>query len=315
MVKTIEHFPNPNLKLTETDFKLYPDYGSWNCTTYAYSQDAEYPVIIYGIHKYRTRKDLTPNNIRNGFCTMFVVNEGNFGFIFEDIIYYPSKGDVIIVKDSQPFASYFKECGYDNFFEIEFPLSFFEHMNKDSMFTKLFYDETNRTPNIISLNENYINSIVNKMNKLEKIILSNNENKDIVAWSYLIQITDIIYSQGNVYKSFENIHFLPAKLRDAIEYINANFVNVKNIDEISEHCNITSIYLARLFKKVLDTSPIEYVTSLKITYAKQLLLQGKTLTDVCYESGFNNYTYFISKFKSIVGITPLKYQKNYYSES
>ena len=150
--------------------------------------------------------------------------------------------------------------------------------------------------------------LIQKIDEFKKVMQSACENKDLVAWSYIIQIIDIIWGEKSHNKSYLYAKNLPAKLREAIEYININFVNLKSIDEIADYCHITATYLARMFKNILATTPTEYITNLKIEYAKHLLDQGKTLSDVCYESGFNNYTYFISKFKSITGTTPSKYQ-------
>ena len=53
----------------------------------------------------------------------------------------------------------------------------------------------------------------------------------------------------------------------------------------------------------------KYMTKQRISYAKYLLANGESVTDACFKSGFNNYNYFISKFKSIIGTTPAKFKK------
>ncbi len=308
MVKAIEHVNDHNLYINDEYFKVVPNAGEWYHATYSYAKDAENPVVVYGYSKYRS--DFLSDSCRRRikYCTMFIIIEAGFGFIFDDILYYPSKGDVIIIKNDESFATIMKEQAYDNYFEIDFPLSFFEHMNDDSVFSKLFYADNAVSPNIISTKEATCDMLIQKFYELQKRVQSDCENKDLMAWSYLIQIIDIIYNEKSNINTYLDAKNLPAKLREAIEYINVNFVNLKSIDEIAEYCSITATYLARMFKNIFATTPTQYITNLKIAYAKHLLDQGKTLIDVCYESGFNNYTYFISKFKSITGTTPSKYQ-------
>lgn len=308
MVKAIEHIEEHDKYVNDENFRIFPEAAGWYYPTYAYSKDAKYPVVIYEYSKYRSDFFDNPTRRQIKYCTMFIIIEAGFGFIFDDILYYPSKGDVFVIKNDESFATFMKEKAYDYYFEIDFPLSFFEHIKNDSMFSKLFYGEEAESPNIISTKESACNMLIQKIDELKKVMQSACENKDLVAWSYIIQIIDIIWGEKSHNKSYLYAKNLPAKLREAIEYININFVNLKSIDEIADYCHITATYLARMFKNILATTPTEYITNLKIEYAKHLLDQGKTLSDVCYESGFNNYTYFISKFKSITGTTPSKYQ-------
>lgn len=311
MVKAIEVFEKEFPQVSPDYFKLDSRAGIWRFPTFSYSADARHPVVVYSHSSYRY--DFNPEVYRRllKYCTIFIVIEVGFSFIFDDIMYHPSKGDIVIIKNEDIFATYLKEKSFDNYYEIDFPLSFFEYVKEDSMFTELFYDKSNSTPNIISTSEAACDSIVQKLEQIKHCVHSDNKSKDYVSWSYIIQIMDIIYSQRDNNKSHLHAQNLPPKLKNAIEYINGNFINLQTIDEVANYCGITPTYLARMFKKILDTTPNEYVTNLRIAYARHLLNQGKSITDVCYESGFNNYTYFISKFKAITGTTPSKYQKNH----
>jgi len=295
-------------------FRIVPGAGDWHYATYSYAKDSRYPVVVYGHNKYCVYRNPGAYKRHMKYCTMFICVKVGFSFIFDDIVYYPSKGDVVIIKDNDTFATYLKSNAFEHFYEIDFPPAFFEHMKDDNMFSKLFYDTSN-TPNIISISSEFCDKLIKKMQNIEKLTSSDSENKDILIWSYIIQIIDIIFSHRKNNNSYLNAHNLPPKLRDAIEYINTNFVNLKSVDEVAEICQITSTYLARMFKKIFECTPSEYINSLKISYAKHLLYQGKSITDACFESGFNNYTYFISKFKAIEGVTPSKFQKSYHEDN
>ncbi|MBQ4630621.1 MAG: helix-turn-helix transcriptional regulator [Clostridia bacterium] len=313
MVKAIEITDKKTDFVKFDYFRIIPGSGEWHYATYSYAKDAHYPVVVYGHNKYYVYRNPGTYGRRLNYCTMFICIKVGFAFIFDDIVYYPSKGDVIVIKDYDEFATYMKTNAFEHFYEIDFPLMFFEHMKENNMFSKLFYDTSN-TPNIVSLGSESCDRVVQKMNRIEKVISSDSENKDLLVWSYIIQIIDIIFSHRANNNSYLNAHNLPPKLRDAIEYINTNFVNLKSIDEVAEFCKITSTYLARMFKKIFECTPSEYINIQKIAYAKHLLYKGKSITDACFESGFNNYTYFISKFKVIEGVTPSKFQKSYHED-
>ena len=102
---------------------------------------------------------------------------------------------------------------------------------------------------------------------------------------------------------------IPQSLKMALNYIHANYTSLTGIEEVAAHCSITGTYLARIFKKFLLCTPNAYVSNLRISHAKYLLNAGKNITEACFDSGFTNYTYFISKFKASTGTTPANFKK------
>ena len=249
MVKSIGHVKNQNPSVDVVDFEFFPEAGEWRYATYAYSKDAQQPVVVYGHSNYRLDVFAQSWWRRVKYCTIFIIIESGFGFVFDDILYYPSKGDVIVIKNDESFATVAKETAYDYYFEIDFPLEFFEQIKDGNMFSKLFYADSAVSPNIISTNDASCDKLIQKFDEMKKAIQSDCEDKDFVVWSYIIQIIDVIYGEKAQNKMYLDAKNLPAKLGEAIEYININFVNLESIDEIAEHCNITATYLARMFKK------------------------------------------------------------------
>lgn len=65
-----------------------------------------------------------------------------------------------------------------------------------------------------------------------------------------------------------------------------------------------------LFKATTNLSLWSYVTSKRIIRAKDLLQMGYSITDACYESGFQDYSHFIKVFsKANQGLTPGQFLK------
>jgi YesN/AraC family two-component response regulator len=51
---------------------------------------------------------------------------------------------------------------------------------------------------------------------------------------------------------------------------------------------------------------------IRVGHACKLLIDNKvSIKQVCYESGFNNFTGFYKYFKQITGKSPLNYQKEF----
>jgi len=55
----------------------------------------------------------------------------------------------------------------------------------------------------------------------------------------------------------------------------------------------------------------EFVNQYKITQAKTFLLQDKSVSEVCFQSGFESLSYFNKLFKKITGENPSVFKKRY----
>lgn len=92
-------------------------------------------------------------------------------------------------------------------------------------------------------------------------------------------------------------------------YINNNFDKELNLDLLS-HIRFTSkFHLLRLFKKYYGQTPKQYLTEKRIEKSKELLTQGTSVTETCFEIGFDSPSSFCTLFKSRVGLTPTEFQK------
>lgn len=100
-------------------------------------------------------------------------------------------------------------------------------------------------------------------------------------------------------------------LTPAVEYINNNYHDSDlSVSSLSKVCHVSECYFRRLFKQKYNISPKQYILSLKINKAKQLLKEGNLsvsqISDFC---GFNNVFYFSKTFKSITHSTPSEFMK------
>lgn len=85
-----------------------------------------------------------------------------------------------------------------------------------------------------------------------------------------------------------------------------------SLEDISKTVGMKVGSFCKAFRKRYGLSFVEYVHSIRITIAKKLLIQTQFyIDDICYESGFNNVSFFNRKFKEATGLTPSQYRKRY----
>src|SRR5699024_339329 len=100
---------------------------------------------------------------------------------------------------------------------------------------------------------------------------------------------------------------------EIVDYINSHFCENLTVKEIADHFYLNHDYIARIFKRHVNTTIKNFITIQRITKAQQLLLEGNTITQTQVKTGYTSYEHFFRTFKKITGRTPKEYQKQYFS--
>jgi AraC-like DNA-binding protein len=99
------------------------------------------------------------------------------------------------------------------------------------------------------------------------------------------------------------------RLNKVYEYIMNHFQEDISLVRVAEVANMSPTAFSRYFKSRTRKSFTQFIIELKIGYACKLLMKDDmTVTQVCYESGFQNLSNFNQQFKGITKLTPKKYQ-------
>lgn len=96
----------------------------------------------------------------------------------------------------------------------------------------------------------------------------------------------------------------------AVDYIFAHYGRELSLEEVASHLSMTPTYFSRVFKQSTGRSFVEFVNRLRISKSCELLADGrKPVTQVCFESGFNNISNFNRRFQQLKGMTPSHYRR------
>lgn len=98
---------------------------------------------------------------------------------------------------------------------------------------------------------------------------------------------------------------MPTSLRNVIQLMRNNIDEPLSPQEISRLLNISPRKVQRLFQTYFETTPSRYYLGLRISYARQLLMQSEyEIIDVALASGFISKSHFSSCFKNHYGVSP-----------
>jgi len=146
------------------------------------------------------------------------------------------------------------------------------------------------------------------LNYVNKVMRINNQ-EDLCAWisTALNEFIELVYSSQDARKV--------SQIGPAINYIDANYNKTITLADVARASHLSVSRLAHIFKEQMGITIIDYLTSVRIERAKQLLLAtDQNCTEICFEVGYNNQSYFTRTFKDFVGMTPRQFRTNNHRE-
>jgi len=92
-----------------------------------------------------------------------------------------------------------------------------------------------------------------------------------------------------------------------MQYLESHYTEKLSLQKLSQQFNLNYTYCSELFSKTTGTSFSNYLTTLRLQYARSLLLEGHSVEDTAELSGFSSAQYFSTEFKKKYHISPSQY--------
>lgn len=100
------------------------------------------------------------------------------------------------------------------------------------------------------------------------------------------------------------------KIEKVIKYIDENFKEQPSIDTISEYIGMSKFHLIRVFKEYVGVTPIQFLQSVTLNYAKEHLKESKSILDSSLDLGLSSSSRLHDLFVNIIGVTPKEYKES-----
>lgn len=112
-------------------------------------------------------------------------------------------------------------------------------------------------------------------------------------------------------QKFTRSNGMKAYFSGLLDYIHSNFTNPQlTVESFAERLNVSTVYLRRLFRDNIGTTPLRYLNDLRIRHATSLLESGYyTVAETAELSGFCDPKYFSTLYKARVGRSPIDIRK------
>ena len=104
--------------------------------------------------------------------------------------------------------------------------------------------------------------------------------------------------------------YLTHQVMQARLFMDKHYAGKLHIVDLAGKAFLSNFHFIRLFKAYFGYTPYQYLTGVRIKNAKRLLATHATISDICFEVGFENVSYFTGLFKKMTGTTPSAFRKS-----
>ncbi len=195
---------------------------------------------------------------------------------------------------------------------IQFPGDFM----KDTFST---YPEFSSIKQLIQRSERGIKFNHSSSDKLGKMLVKLTRIK---GFRQVVHFMEILYEMANSpdTESLASERYQPVKndltderLNKIIRFLSTNYYREVPFAEVADIAGMHPVSLCRYFKEKTGKKISEYLNDLRIGFACKLLLESTLqISQICYETGFNNISNFNRNFRRITGMSPKQYKTEFF---
>lgn len=99
------------------------------------------------------------------------------------------------------------------------------------------------------------------------------------------------------------------RINVVFNFVKSHFQRQIPLEEIADVSGMTVPSFCRYFKHITGKTFTNFVNEYRLVHASKLLAEKPiSITDICFESGFNNFSYFNKSFKKFTGKSPSQYR-------
>lgn len=229
--------------------------------------------------------------IKNRYSDCFVyVLSGKAEYVFDGKVAIIEPGDIVYLAHHSDYHIHVTDKNY-TFIFIDF---FF-----DNPAQQIFENEVYKSEALYALE--------NRFEKFYHLWAVGNFSERVYCKSILYQIySQLIQSSLAMYISSKN----RTTITKTVEYISTHLDETGlTVQALSRKCGISEVHFRRIFHQIYNTSPVKFITNLRLKKAKELLIDNTVrIGDIARQCGFENQYYFSKVFKSETHLTPSEFR-------
>lgn len=195
---------------------------------------------------------------------------------------------------------------------IHFSPDFFGHQIEDY---PEFY-QIRKLLQLASRGISFSRRVADEMNpRLKKLLKLNGLERTLFFLKILDKLAltgDFKLLAGETYRS-DLYDWSSNRLDKVMHLINSNYRETIKLETVAGNIGMNPSAFSRYFRDKTGKSFTGFVLEMRVGYACKLLIEGNhSISQICFESGFNNLSNFNRCFKRLTALTPVRYRDQFY---
>ena len=94
-----------------------------------------------------------------------------------------------------------------------------------------------------------------------------------------------------------------------VEFIEKHYAQPMSLSRLAAHCGLSRFHLLRIFRRAVGVTPYQYLIRTRVVEAAHRLWSTRTnVSEIALESGFNDLSEFVRRFRRHFGVSPKQYR-------
>ena len=255
--------------------------------------DRKHPFYQMPLHWHRSCEIV---RILNGTLTVYMDDEE-----------ITAKADAIVFINSEVIHGYLpNNCIYE---VIDFDVD--EILLRTSLCKDILHTFTNNQVKVLPFNSEEEINLHNITNRLFTLAAGQSNKQDLLLLSALYELLGTIYSNHHYIENFKSSANVKM-FKPLLDFIEKSYMNPISLNEMARISGMGINRFANSFRDFFHQTPVEYLNAYRMEKACILLINTtSSITEIAYQCGFNDSSYFVKVFKKYKGITPKKYRQEH----
>ncbi len=271
------------------------------------------PYTIFTYDKLKYENDWESIMHTHPYCEILIVTKGQGYFANGNSRTYIRQGSVVITNQYIPHTEYPCQKQSDST-----PPPQMEYVVL-SLGNIHFFTTDEKS---VTTDESFIfdmkpiwNQIADCLAKLDREIADGEIYWDTLCKNVIDELIILIMRKARLNDFCTNRSLPTQKIISLVEmtknYMDRHYPFHITVDDLANKVYINKFYLLHAFKKVTGVSPMQYLASVRIKKAKDLLVSTDfSITDIAMQTGFANTSTFCKKFRQMTGTSPVQFKKS-----
>ncbi|WP_226667892.1 helix-turn-helix domain-containing protein [Metabacillus litoralis] len=229
-----------------------------------------------------------------------LIRKGKFHVQIQEQFTELYEGDVLFVNANETHGAYSMTEGSE-LISIVFNEALIRNLSLDSTEKKYVLPIINqelKIPSIIKAKNPVASSLTSLLEELYLEYIEKKKGFELFIKANLIHSIALIFRLSEAKLDSIQSNREDTSIQSILIYLSENFQKQITITEAATYCNLSPNYFCYVFKKTTGKTFVEYVNMLRVHEADRLLREGSnSISEVAYQVGYSNLTYFGRVFK------------------